>query len=505
MSDGSRGSTARVALTLSVCAALIAGAVAWWVQRDDNDSAPVAWAGASPSTSARPSELYAGDGSTLIARFDTDPSVACLRVPRNDWGFFCSYFVAWWLDQPAFGSTPGERSGRLRDGGYRIVSSLDLSLQAAAKRHVEEQLPTGDARALSVVSVQPGTGWVEAMATNRNFRPAGPTPSPSGGSSRGRAPDAEYPDTTQPLGSGGDGYAGQPAGSTFMMFVAAAALDKGIPLNYAIDTKPRYESRYIIQGGQPVACDGNHWCPSNAGDPAYRSGRRTMWDALAHSVLTYFVPLEEKVGVQNAATLAHLLGISFGSPYDAQLTQHADDWGAFVLGPSATTPLELANAYATLADDGTHCDPLPARQITAPDGTAVATIGPHCRQVLRPEAARAAMDAGRCPVGDRSAFGDRCGTGAVPAGAVRTTVGRPVSGQVSAAGLDAESSAAMAVAGPQLATAAIASRGGCLSCRFGTGEVGKVIDAVAATQRDGLAPLPYRDFPAPPRDLALGP
>ena len=34
VSNGSSRSTARVALTLSVCAALIAGAVAWWLQLD---------------------------------------------------------------------------------------------------------------------------------------------------------------------------------------------------------------------------------------------------------------------------------------------------------------------------------------------------------------------------------------------------------------------------------------------------------------------------------------
>ncbi|GIH17258.1 hypothetical protein Raf01_54300 [Rugosimonospora africana] len=495
-----------MALTLSVCAAVVAGAVSWWVQRDDTEASygAQATASASPSAVVRPSELYSNDGGTLIARFDTDPSDACLRIPENDWGSFCSYFVAWWLDQPAFGSTPKERSDRLRGGGYRIVSSLDVSLQAAAKRHVEEQLPTGDARALSVVSVQPGTGWVEAMATNRNFRPAAPAPSPSAASSGRRAPDAEYPDTTQPLAAGGATFTGEPAGATFMMFVLAAALDKGMPLSYPIDTKPRYESRYVIAPGAPVACDGNHWCPSNVGDPAYRSGRRTMWDALGHSVVTYFVPLEERVGVQNVVTLAHLLGISFSSQADAVYARDATNWGSFTLGLSETTPLELANAYATLAADGTHCDPLPVRQVTDVDGKAVAAVGPKCGQVLRPEVARAAMDAGRCPVGDRSAFGDRCGAGTVPAAAVRATVGRPVSGQVGADVGGSDASTAMVVASPQLATAAIAARGGCLSCRFGTSEVGKVVNAVAATQRDGLASLPFRDFTAPPRALALG-
>jgi hypothetical protein len=81
-------------------------------------------------------------------------------------------------------------------------------------------------------------------------------------------------------------------------------------------------------------------------------------------------------------------------------------------------------------------------------------------------------------------------------------VGRPVAGQVGVS--DSQDSAAVAVVSPQLATAAIAGRGGCLTCLLGTGEVTKVVDAAADTQRDGLAPLPYQDFTAPPRDLALG-
>ena len=35
--------------------------------------------------------------------------------------------------------------------------------------------------------------------------------------------------------------------------------------------------------------------------------------------------------------------------------EKANQWGAFTLGVSDTTPLEMANAYATIAADGKFC------------------------------------------------------------------------------------------------------------------------------------------------------
>jgi membrane peptidoglycan carboxypeptidase len=450
--------------------------------------------------------VYASDGRTLIARFDTDPRESCLRVPRNEWGFFCGYLVAWWQAQLAFGTQPAQRLDRLRRGGYRIVASLDVGLQAAAKRHVEEQVPTGDRNALTLVAVQPGTGRIKAMAVNRNFRPGPLEPSASGTAdwSRRRR-QLESPDTVEPLLTGGEQMAGYPAGSTFMMFTIAAALDKGIPLDYAIDTKPRYESRYLVQRGTPADCGSGHWCAENFGDLAYRAGRRTMWQALGHSVVTYFVPLQERVGADAVVDVAQRLGIRFRTGNDEQYASAplASQWGPFTLGVSATTSMDLANAYATLAADGTRCDPLPVQQIIDARGQPVSAADPRCTTALRPEVARAALDAGRCAVGDRSAFGDVCGAGTVPAASVRAVVNRPVAGQLGVD--DRNTTSALAIASPQLATAAIVADPGCPVCSMvGPSAAALVAAAVADTQRDGLAPLPYRDFTPPPRQLAIG-
>jgi membrane peptidoglycan carboxypeptidase len=489
---------------LAAAVVLVVGAVVGvvlWRSRD------AALPDASASPGPRASELYAADGTTLIARFDTeDPRESCLKAPVNDWGYFCDYVVTWWQAQSAFGADEAQRLDRLRHGGYRIGGSLDPGLQAGAKQRVDQLLPVGDPKVFSLATIEPGTGLVRTMAVNRNFRrPPSPSPSPTGsGQPPWRSPG---PDLVDPLVAGDANTPGEAAGAPFMMFTLAAALEGGLTLNHTIDTKQVYQSKYVIDPQSPAACQGSHWCPANTGDPAYLSGPRTMWDAFGHAVVTYFVPLQERIGADKAVAMAKRLGITFRSEIDRQLSEApaSASWGAFTLGVSATPALDLANAYATLAADGTRCDPLPVTRVVDAAGRPAPGVGPHCEAVLRPEVARAAMDAGRCPLGDRSAFGDHCGAGNHPATTVRDTVGRPVSGQ---SGLTSNRRTfSVVVAGPQLVTAGMIAaapwtkNGDAVQVASGVPE--GAIGAVAGVEHDGLAPLPVRDFAAPPRELAF--
>ncbi|MDX6325031.1 MAG: hypothetical protein QOK15_1385, partial [Nocardioidaceae bacterium] len=56
----------------------------------------------------------------------------------------------------------------------------------------------------------------------------------------------------------------------------------------------------------------------------------------------------------------------------------------FTLGVSAVSPLEMAEAYATFAARGVHCDATPILQIRDRDGNVISTQGPTCNRVLRP-------------------------------------------------------------------------------------------------------------------------
>jgi membrane peptidoglycan carboxypeptidase len=153
-----------------------------------------------------------------------------------------------------------------------------------------------------------------------------------------------------------------------------------------------------------------------------------MWSAFGKSINTYFVPLEERVGAENVVAVAKRFGIQFRAPSDAELAtpERAPQWGAFTLGVSASTPLDMANAYATLAGDGMYCEPTPIEQIASQDGEKLDVGKSHCIRATSKDVARAALDATRCPVGDSAQLGQCRGS---TAAATKATVKHPVFGK----------------------------------------------------------------------------
>ncbi|WP_346533153.1 transglycosylase domain-containing protein [Micromonospora sp. DPT] len=402
----------------------------------------------------------------------------CVATQADDAGFFCDYLRRWWLEQPAFGATAEEREQALRRGGYRVVTSLDPDVQATAVSQARKVYADDDKRALPIAAVEPGTGRVLAMAVNRRYGVAAN-------------------ETVNPLISGGGSVEGYQAGSTFKMFTMLAALEAGKPLATGFDAPSRLPTRYAAEG--EGSCDGR-WCPANA-NPERMDGYRMMWDGFGRSVNTYFVWLAEQVGEDKVVEMAQRLGITFRAEADADFAANdAADWGAFTLGVAATTPLDLANAYATVAAEGTYCAPTPVVSVTAPDGTKVPVGQPSCERVLEADIARAATDAARCPVGQQSAYG-QCNGGT--ASGVDRIVGRPVAGKTGSS----EKNATETFVGftPQVAVAGIAANPDDPSDLVGAAVQTKVIDAVARTIRAAVDGQPVRDFTAPSRERAGNP
>jgi len=426
----------------------------------------------------------------------------CTQTIVNHWGFFCDFFYRWWLEQEEFGVDPLARASKLKSGGYRITTTLDVAIQDSAKRHVEEQLPTGEKDALMLAAIEPGTGYVRAMATNRNFsvddsaNPINEVPEKAALGLK-----ATYPNTTNPLMSGGGDVVGYKMGSTFKLFTMIAALENGYPLDFTIQARSPYVSRIYPAGQGDIARCGDRWCPRNA-DPSM-NGSRNMWTGFGLSVNTYFVPLLEKVGAEKAIEVAQRLGIKFRSEKDRQRAEDNGGhlWGAFTLGVSDTVPLELANAYATVAADGVYCEPMPVEELIDVHGEPVTdVVEPRCKQVIDPGVARAAADAARCPLGTPGGTGHcRGGT----ASFVARTVGHPVIGKTGTA--DENWTGTLVLATKHLAiTATVANPDKPETPHSYARSATLANNAAMYTMRDALAGLPVIDFERPPQHLVVG-
>ena len=272
--------------------------------------------------------------------------------------FFCDY-----LQRHLTGAL-GISQERLETGGLTIRTTLRPDLQRSGDEAVVASLALEDPLAGMFSAVEPGTGKVLALSVNRRF-----------------GYDANDP-TQESVNL--NLVASQGAGSTYKVFVAAAALERGIPPWHTITTGDPYVSRVYKNGRDPYTV-------RNAGryPPTL-----TMTEALIRSSNTYFVALEDQLGsVEGPVRTAQRMGLFSLDPVADQVV--AENRGSFTLGAEATSPLALATAYATLAASGTHCAPVPVTEILdrygAPlardDGTPVPTGAACTPEVVRPDVA----------------------------------------------------------------------------------------------------------------------
>jgi penicillin-binding protein 1A len=232
----------------------------------------------------------------------THPSDGNLSFPPK-LGYFLDYtkraLIAKYDEAQVFG------------GGLKVITGLDPRMQAAAEEAVAARLDTpGDPEA-AVVAIDPATGEVRAMYGGRNWS------------------------KSQVNLATGDGGTGRQAGSAFKPFTLTAAMEANVSLS----------SRWYGPGTitiQDPRCytDGQPWTLSNASDE--ESGTFSLATATAYSVNTVFAQVASLVGPDAVADAAHRMGIRSKLQPVCSIT----------LGTQAVTPLEMTNAYATLAARG---------------------------------------------------------------------------------------------------------------------------------------------------------
>jgi membrane peptidoglycan carboxypeptidase len=227
-------------------------------------------------------------------------------------------------------------------GGLTIKTTLAPKMQKAGDQAVLNTVPMGDALAGMYTAVRPGTGEVLAMSVNRKY------------GCDGKGCESVVLNAAASQGSG----------STYKVFVAAAALAKGFSKHYTITTSDPYTSKVYRnwKNGAP-----GPYTIENAGNYP-----RTLdlEKALYMSSNTYFVALEDALGsVKRPVEMAEAMGLRFDHPNSKPAEEIIDDNdGAFTLGPYATSPLDLVSAYSTLAANGTQCDPIPVKEILDRNG-----------------------------------------------------------------------------------------------------------------------------------------
>jgi len=313
--------------------------------------------------------------------------------------FFCDYVMQTLRTDVSFGATLAARDALLRQGGLVIRTTLSLRAQKSAQQAVDKAIPRTDpsGKAAAITLVEPGTGKIVAMAQNRLW-----------GTSGVGMTTYNY-NATMAYG----GTRGMQAGSTFKLFVLAAAMEKGIPAEQIVSSpKTKTFSKFYGCGA-----NGASLFPPYTVSNSTHSGRFNMYTGTSQSVNTYFMWLEERTGVCRPTEIATQMGVTKadGSALEAV--------PSFVLGANEVAPVSLANAYATFAAHGRYCPAHAVVSISRADGSKLSVPPTVCRQVLQRGVADAVtvMLRGVIDGPDPSRTGGRMSLGRPAAGKTGTT------------------------------------------------------------------------------------
>ncbi|HWE57618.1 MAG TPA: transglycosylase domain-containing protein [Acidimicrobiales bacterium] len=222
-------------------------------------------------------------------------------------------------DSNALGATYQERYQALFNGGLKIYTNLDPAMQANAEAAVANDTPTNSGGFIEgLVSIDPATGAVRALVggpgTDRN----------------------QFDVMTQ--------GARQP-GSGFKLFTLLAALKQGYSVYDTVDSAaPCY-----------IKFPGNTSLEKTPikNDAGPGGGPISLVTATAQSVNCAYIRLAHEVGLPNVLGMAYSLGISQKEVPPATY----DYIPSVVIGAAAVAPVEMAGAYAAVANGGVFHKP----------------------------------------------------------------------------------------------------------------------------------------------------
>ncbi len=210
------------------------------------------------------------------------------------------------------------------EGGLKIYTTLDPTLQELANNSVDSIVsPEAGDPSASLVSVDPGTGAVRAMVGGSNFE------------------EVKFNLATQSR---------RQPGSSFKPFVLAEMINQGYSPESIYDSK---DLRIPLPPDNPEP----FYEVSNYANIV--RGPITVDEATAQSDNTVYVQLAMDLGLDNVVEMANDLGIdSEIEPYPSTAI------GGLGQG---VNPLEMASAYSTFANSGTHMEPFLVERVVTDD------------------------------------------------------------------------------------------------------------------------------------------
>jgi penicillin-binding protein 1A len=217
-------------------------------------------------------------------------------------------------------------------GAMTVRTSLDLDAQEALDAVAADRLPAdeggGDVDS-AMVALRPRTGEVLAMHGGRD------------------------------MGMGDFNLAtmmtGRQQGSALKPFVFAAALEEGI----ALPDSSRPAPSSVTIG--PSDCVGHDGPPISVGGGG--SGSTSVAEALVQSYNTTYQLLGCELGGERVVEQARRMGVRNAMSTNPGVALGGTDRGA--------SPLDMASAYGTFANDGRWCPPRTILEITGPRGETV--------------------------------------------------------------------------------------------------------------------------------------
>lgn len=230
-------------------------------------------------------------------------------------------------------------------GGLRVRTNIDMGAQRAAYNAVYGTLTRASDPSGALVAID-DAGRVRALVGGRDFKTS---------------------KVNLAVGTDGGGKGRQP-GSTFKPFLLAEIVKEG----YTLESSFPAPGELVL----PKANNGKDYTVHNYDDANF-GGSMNLIDATKNSVNTVYAQAQVAIGPEKLVEQAHALGVT--APLQPVVS--------LVLGTVEVSPLDIANAYSTLARRGERIAPQFIESISNSEGKVIYRSNPEAKRVLSREEA----------------------------------------------------------------------------------------------------------------------